>query len=100
VRKRPAYLSLHAAPVRLRRDPAAKRALRVTIANAFHAKNPLLTDEQSILAANVALQMVKGLTTLYAEAEPKGKDLVADEFRKVLTLYLGTILSQNEARAK
>jgi AcrR family transcriptional regulator len=100
VRKHPAYLSLHAAPVRLRRDPATKRALRVTIANAFRAKNPLLSGEQSILAANVTLQMVKGLMTLYAEAEPKGKDLVVDEFKKVLTLYLGTILSQNGAKAK
>jgi AcrR family transcriptional regulator len=100
VRIRPAYLSLHAAPVRLRRDPAVKRALRVTIANAFRAKNPLLSDEQSILAANVTLQIVRGLMTIYAEAEPKGKDLVVDEFKKVLTLYLGTILSQNEAWAK
>jgi hypothetical protein len=43
--------------------------------------------------------MVRGLRTLYAEAEPKGKNLVVDEFKKVLTSYLGTILSQNEARA-
>jgi hypothetical protein len=100
VRIRPAYLSLHAAPVRLRRDPAVKRALRVTIANAFRAKNPLLSDEQSILAANVTVQIVRGLMTIYAEAELKGKDLVVDEFKKILTLYLGTILSQNEARAK
>ena len=100
VRQRPAYLSLHAAPVQLRRDPAARRALRVTIANAFRVKNPSLSDEQAVLAANVTLQMVRGLKTLYAEAETKGKDLVVDEFRKVLTLYLGTILSQNEAKAK
>jgi AcrR family transcriptional regulator len=93
VRQRPAYLSLHAAPVRLRRDPAAKRALRGTIAKAFQAKNPSLSDEQSILAANVTIQMVGGLMTLYAEAAPKGKDLVVDEFKKVLTLYLGAILS-------
>jgi AcrR family transcriptional regulator len=100
VRQRPAYLSLHAAPVQLRRDPATRRALRVTIANAFRVKNPSLSDEQAVLAANVTLQMVRGLKTLYAEAETKGKDLVVDEFRKVLTLYLGTILSQNEAKAK
>jgi len=100
VRKRPAYLTLHAAPVQLRCDPAAKRALRVTIANAFRAKNPLLSDERAVLAANVTLQMVRSLKTLYAEAEPKGKDLVVEEFKKVLTLYLGTILYQDEARAK
>lgn len=100
VRKRPAWLNLLAAPVQHRRDPAAIRALRVTIGNAFRAKNPSLSDEQSVLAANVTLQMARGLMTLYAEAEPKGKDLVAEEFKKVLTLYLGSILAQNEARAK
>jgi hypothetical protein len=36
----------------------------------------------------------------YAEAEPKGKDLVVDEFKKVLTLYLGTIVYQDEPGAK
>ena len=99
-RKRPAYLTLLAAPVQLRRDPAARRALRVTIANAFRAKNPSLSDEQSILAANVTLQLARGLLRLYTEAELKGKDLVVDEFKKVLTSYLGTILSKNEAGAK
>jgi AcrR family transcriptional regulator len=99
-RKRPAYLTLLAAPVQLRRDPAARRALRVTIANAFRAKNPSLSDEQSILAANVTLQLARGLLRLYTELEPKGKDLVVDEFKKVLTWYLGTILSKKEARAK
>jgi AcrR family transcriptional regulator len=61
---RPACLRLLAAPIRLRRDPAAKRVLRVNIANAFRAKNPSLSDEQAILAANVTLQIVRGLITL------------------------------------
>jgi AcrR family transcriptional regulator len=100
VRRRPAYLRLLSAPVRLRRDPAAKRALRVMIANAFRAKNPSLSEERSILAANVSLQIGRGMMTLYAEAEPKGKDLVVNEFKKVLTLYLGTIVPEDRARAK
>jgi hypothetical protein len=29
------------------------------------------------------------------EAAPKGKDLVVDEFKKVLTSYLGTIVYQD-----
>jgi hypothetical protein len=44
--------------------------------------------------------MVSGLMMLYAEAAPKGKDLVVDEFKKVLTSYLGTIAYQEEASAK
>jgi AcrR family transcriptional regulator len=100
VRQRPAYLSLATAPVRFRRPPAAKKALWAAFGNAFRAKNPSLSEEQSVLAAKVTLQMVSGLMMLYAEAAPKGKDLVVDEFKKVLTSYLGTIVYQEEARAK
>src|SRR6202789_3773966 len=100
VRQRPAYLSLVTAPVRFRRPPAAKKASWAAIGNAFRAKNPSLSEEQSVLAAKVTLQIASGLMTLYAEAAPKGKDLVVDEFKKVLTSYLGAIVYQEEARAK
>jgi AcrR family transcriptional regulator len=100
VRQRPAYLSLATAPVRFRRPPAAKKALWAAFGNAFRAKNPSLSEEQSVLAAKVTLQMVSGLMMLYADAAPKGKDLVVDEFKKVLTAYLGTIVYQEEAKAK
>jgi AcrR family transcriptional regulator len=100
VRQRPAYLSLATAPVRFRRPPAAKKALWSAVGNAFRAKNPSLSEEQSVLAAKVTLQMVSGLMMLYAEAAPKAKDLVVDEFKKVLTLYLGTIAYEEETRTK
>jgi AcrR family transcriptional regulator len=89
---RPAYLRLLAAPIRLRRDPAVKRALRANIANAFRAKNPSLSGERAALAANVTLQIVRGLITLYGESDDKAKDLIVEEFKKALTLYLGTVL--------
>jgi len=38
--------------------------------------------------------------TLYAEADPKGKGLVVAEFKKVLTLYMGSVLSGDAVRAK
>ena len=100
VQARPAFLSLLAAPIRIRRDPAARKVSRSAIANAFQAKNPSLSKEQSLLAANVSLQMVVGMMTLYGEADPKGKVLVVAEFKKVLTLYLGSVLSEDEASAK
>src|ERR1700691_6439320 len=100
VRQRPAYLSLATAPVRFRRPPAAKKALWAAIGNAFRAKNPSLSEEQSVLAAKVGLQIVIGLMMLYAEAEAKGQHMVVDEFKKVLTSYLGTIVYQEEAEAK
>jgi AcrR family transcriptional regulator len=98
--ERPAYLSLLAAPIRFRRDPAARKASRIVIANAFRAKNPSLSKEQSLLAANVSLQIVRGMMTLYGEADSKGKFLVVAEFKKVLTLYLGSVLSEGAVLAK
>src|SRR5580692_4657190 len=51
VQEHPAFLKLLAAPIRFRRAPAARKASRVAIANAFRAKNPSLSNDQSILAA-------------------------------------------------
>jgi AcrR family transcriptional regulator len=98
--ERPAYPSLLAAPIRFRRDPGARKASRVAIANAFQAKNPSLSKEQSLLSANASLQIVRGMMALYEEADSKGKVLVVAEFKKLLTLYLGSVLSEDEASAK
>src|ERR1700723_2285512 len=100
LRERPAYLQLLAAPIRFSRDPAARRALRIAIANAFRAKDPSLTNEKAMLAANITLQMVKGMTTLYAEAGPGEKPLIVAECKKALTLYLGSVLSEDERPPK
>jgi hypothetical protein len=40
------------------------------------------------------------MMTLYAEADSKGKALVVAEFKKLLTLYLRGVLSEDEASAK
>jgi AcrR family transcriptional regulator len=100
LRECPAYLQLLAAPIRFSRDPTARRALRVAIANAFRAKNPSLTNEKALAAANITLQMVKGMTTLYAEAGLKEKPLIIAEYKKALTLYLGSVLSEDERSSK
>lgn len=87
-------------PIRFRRDPAARKASRIVIANAFRTKNPLLSLDQSVLAAHVCLDMVRGMMALYEEADPKGKVLVVAEFKKIMTLYLATVLSKNATTAK
>lgn len=92
VQEHPAFPKLLTAPIRTRRDPATRKASRVVISNAFRAKNPSLSTEQSLLIANVSLQIVRGMMTLYEEAEPKAKAPIVDEFKKVLTLYLGSVL--------
>jgi hypothetical protein len=40
------------------------------------------------------------MMTLYGEADSKGKVLVVAEFKKVLTLYLGSVLSEDAFLAK
>jgi AcrR family transcriptional regulator len=94
--EQPAWLNLHAASIHYRRDPAARRALRSTIANAFRTKNPSLSSERALLTTNVALQIVKGMWTVYSESEAKARPLIEAEFRKVLTSYLEGVLSEGE----
>jgi AcrR family transcriptional regulator len=95
--EQPAWLNLHAASIHYRRNPAARRALRSTIANAFRTKNPSLSSERALLAANVTLQIFKGMRTVYSESEAKARPLIEGEFRKVLTSYLEGVLSQGES---
>jgi AcrR family transcriptional regulator len=95
-KERPAWLNLHAASIHYRRDPAARRALRSTIANMFRTRNPSLSSERALLAANIALQIVKAMRTLYSESEAKARPLIEAEFRKVLTSYLKGVLSERE----
>jgi AcrR family transcriptional regulator len=96
VQDRPAWLNLVAAPIVLHRAQSARKALRSTIADAFRSKNPFLSPERALLAANVAVHIVKGMTTLWRETEAKSRDLVAAEFRKVLTSYLRGVLCERE----
>jgi len=91
--ERPAYLNLQSMPIRFRRDPAARKALREIIGHAFRTKNASLSSERSLLAANVAVQIVKAMINLYLESDAKTKPLVAAEFRWVLTSYLEEVLT-------
>src|ERR1700751_2970589 len=59
--ERPPYLNLHGGALSFPRHPADRKALRAIIANAFRTKNPSLSSERSLLAANVAVQIVKGM---------------------------------------
>ena len=95
LRERPAYLQLLAVPIQFSRDPAARRALRVAIANIFKAKDSSLTSEKAMLAANITVHMVNGMRTLYAEAGPREKPLIVAEYKKALTLHLGSVLSED-----
>ncbi len=93
IEERPAYLSLLAAPVRFRRDPKVRHSLRVVVAGALRAKDPRLSEERALMTANVALQMVKGMTAMLSESIPRDRPAVIAEFKKVLALYLESIFS-------
>ena len=51
-----------------------------------------LAQGLSLLPANVALQIVKGMRTVYSESGAKARPLIEAEFRKVLTSYLEAVL--------
>src|SRR5215470_5700626 len=95
VEKRPAYLKLITSPIRFSRDPAARKALRIALTNAFRAKNPSLSNEKALVSANVILQMIRSMAELFHDAGPKQKPLVTTEFKKIFTLYLAAILSRD-----
>jgi AcrR family transcriptional regulator len=92
--ERPAYLKLQEARIRVPRDPTSKKALRMAFAAALRVKNPSLSEERALLAANVAVEIVKGMIARYAEASAREKRLFAAEFKKVLTFYLGSVLTE------
>jgi AcrR family transcriptional regulator len=94
-RERPAWLNLRRVAVPGARSRAAHNDLRSGIANAFRAKNPSLSSERAFLAANVTIQIVKGMKTLYMESDMKSRGLIETEFRKVLTSYLEGVLSRS-----
>ncbi len=94
-RERPAWLNLHAIAIPATRNRTAHKDLRASIANAFRVKNPSLPSERALLAANVTIQIVKGMKTLYLESETKSRGLIEAEFRKVLSSYLEGVLSRS-----
>jgi len=91
---RPAYFNLLAAKLPSGRDPAARQALRRILANAFLAKNPALPDERAVVAANVAVEIMKGMKNLYG-AEGVSRDELVNEYKIALTLYLQNVLSES-----
>ena len=84
----PAYLQLTAAPVRLRRSAAAKRAFRAPIVRALSERSPSLTAAKVELCANVMLQIVQGMMQIYTDADRSQRQAVTEEFKTVLSSYL------------
>lgn len=88
----PAYLELMAAPVMYRRSASLRRPLRRSVVGALRAMNPKLEEGQAFVYAEVIVQLIKGMLTVYREAAAKEREKVAGEYRKLFRLYLMEIL--------
>jgi AcrR family transcriptional regulator len=90
--ERPAYIALISAPGKFPRDPAGRNRLREDFAKLFREKQPELSADEAFRIANVTFQLIKGMNPLYAEAKPKERQELVQEFKLALTAYLSVRL--------
>jgi AcrR family transcriptional regulator len=90
--KRPGYLPLLTSPIRLKRDAASRSNLRAQFSKAFVAKKPSLSQDEALLAANVAIQLMRGMINVCAESDAKRHPFIIREFKKALANYLSDVL--------
>jgi AcrR family transcriptional regulator len=84
----PAYLELMAAPVMYTRPASLRRPLRRSVVGALRAMNPKLDEERAMIYAEVIVQLIKGMLTVYRESAVKEREKVAGEYKKLFRLYL------------
>jgi hypothetical protein len=89
----PAYLPLLDAPLKLERSATARKRLRARIANALAARQPNLRADDSLLVANMTVQMLKGFGALYARAKAGERASLVREAKFALTAYLNARLT-------
>jgi AcrR family transcriptional regulator len=87
----PAFLQLQAAPIRLRRSAAAKRAFRASLIKALSLRVPSMSQQRAELCANVILQIVRGMMQVYNDADLSPRAIVSREFKTALSAYLKTV---------
>jgi len=92
VKELPAYLELMGAPVMYTRSSSLRRPLRKSVVGALQAMKPKLGDEKAFIYAEVIVQLIKGMLTVYREAAARDRETVAEEFRRLFRLYLVEIL--------
>jgi AcrR family transcriptional regulator len=93
VEEHPAYFAVLDASVKYRRDQEARNRLRERLANVFRSRRSALSPERAFRLANVSLQIVKSMNTLYAEANSKERQELVKEYKLVLTAYLESRLA-------
>jgi AcrR family transcriptional regulator len=94
VAEHPAYLQLQAAPVRLRRSRAAKRAFRASLVEMLRRRVPALGQQPAELRVGVMLQIVQGMVRMYNDADPSERATVIKEFKTALASYVSTVFGE------
>lgn len=93
IESHPAYFAVLNAPVSRRKDQTARNRLREEFAAAFRRKQPALDPEEALRVARVAVQIIKALNELYADAKPKERPAIVAELKLALVAYLEARLS-------
>ena len=94
VAEHPAYLQLQAAPIRLRRSRAAKRAFRASLVEVLRRRVPALGQQPAELRVGVMLQIVQGMVQMYNDADPSERATVIKEFKTALASYMSTVFGE------
>jgi AcrR family transcriptional regulator len=84
----PAYLELMGSAVAFTRSQSLRRPLRRSVVGALLAMKPKLGEERAFICAEVIVQLIKGMLTVYREAAAKEREKVAEEYKKLFRLYL------------
>jgi AcrR family transcriptional regulator len=90
-RVRPAYLPLFGAPFVFQRSVVARQPLRKSFAAVLLRFYPKLTPDQAYVSAHVVVELIKGLLSLLKQIEPKDRDAVTSEFKKLMRFYLADL---------
>lgn len=84
----PAYFALLNATLGFQRNADARQRLRAQFGEALREKKPEMEEAEALRTANVALQIVKGLNPLYAQASAAERRELVAEFKLALQAYL------------
>jgi len=84
----PAYFTLLNVTLGYQRNADSRLRLRAQFGAALRQKKPEMGEDEALRIANVALQIVKGLNPLYAQASAAERRELVAEFKLALAAYL------------
>jgi AcrR family transcriptional regulator len=84
----PAYFTLLNATLGYQRSADARQRLRAQFGAVLRQKKPEMEEAEALRIANVALQLVKSLNPLYAQAGTAERRELVAEFKLALAAYL------------